>query len=170
MKNLIIIFGIVTSLTHLTALGQQSSHNQKLVSTEYFVNKDPGEGYGTPIVLSQSMKQIDISTMVSTPLSKGDIVYIRAKSSNGKWSGASSVPYRYKSMKSAEYFVKRARKGEKTLSGLMKIQIQEEPSPFFNALSETSLNLSPRDTVYIRFQSTEYIWGEWLRYVVTKTK
>ncbi|TAK57762.1 MAG: T9SS type A sorting domain-containing protein [Bacteroidetes bacterium] len=69
-----------------TALGySQFLRDQKIDEGEYFLNRDPGEGNGTPLVGSFGYWEVTASSVNLTD-SVGSRLYVRFKSTNGIWS------------------------------------------------------------------------------------
>jgi len=74
-----------------TAYSQPFPRDQKIVSGEYFINSDPGEGKGMAINTGSIPLwevTVDLSN-ISLPI--GSKIFVRFKSSNGTWSGPRSI-------------------------------------------------------------------------------
>ncbi len=121
---------------------------------EYFVNTDPGLGNATKFNIDPS------DSIKLNSINRNDKIYLRVKDSFGRWSDAVCVTYRYKTLISAQYKIK-FKSGSLTAWQNMTIQSQQIPSAFYTALSDplTSIDKSTIDTVYVRFQSEDYISG-----------
>ena len=123
---------------------------------EYFINSDPGLGNANKF-------NIDYSGSISIPsinANRNDKIFLRSKDSYGRWSDAVCVYYRYKNLIGAQYKIK-FKSGSLTAWQNMTIQDQQIHSAFYTALSDpiTNIDKSTIDTVYVRFQSEDYILG-----------
>ncbi|HTB06460.1 MAG TPA: SprB repeat-containing protein, partial [Bacteroidia bacterium] len=60
----------------------------QIVSAEYFFDKDPGQGYGTPLVTGSAADSVNVSQLISVAsLSTGyHNVFIRTENALGQWS------------------------------------------------------------------------------------
>jgi hypothetical protein len=69
----------------------QYPRDQKIIAAEYFINADPGEGNGTVINTGGTpLWEVTINVPnISLPI--GSKLYIRFKSTNGKWSAPRSI-------------------------------------------------------------------------------
>lgn len=88
MKKLILFFLIIIA-SAIELYSQTFPRGQTLVSGEYFINNDPGQGNGTPISTIYNSLNIDVSFNAQVP--QGSVIYIRFKSSNGTWSAPRSI-------------------------------------------------------------------------------
>lgn len=69
----------------ITTASSQFPRNQKIDAAEYFINTDPGEGHGIPISANYGYWEVPIE-VPDIDLQVGSTIYVRAKSTNGKWS------------------------------------------------------------------------------------
>ncbi|MCL5028587.1 MAG: T9SS type A sorting domain-containing protein [Bacteroidetes bacterium] len=225
MKTIFILL-----LTSISLFAQNQPRDQNIVAGEYFINQDPGEGNGTPLSSTYGFATADV-TINSVPIN--NVVYIRFKSSNGKWgplrsiknkypihasgsliqageyfvnsdpgignankfnidysgninlssinanrndkiflrskdsygrwSDAVCVNYRYKNLIGAEYKLKYVG-GSSSAWQKLNMQDQTSPSAFFSAISDSITNQSTVDTLFIHFQSEDFIWGTVSKY------
>ncbi len=121
---------------------------------EYFLNTDPGTGNAMGFTF-QNGNEI---TVPSISANRNDRVYLRVKDSYGRWSDAVCRSYRYKNLIGAQYKIK-FKSGTTTAWQNMLIQNQGLPSAYFSALTDTTASVGNGDTVFVRFQSEDYIWG-----------
>jgi hypothetical protein len=97
-------------LFSITLFAQNQPRNQNVIAGEYFINQDPGEGRGTSLS-SNAYGFGSVTINQTSSLSNNDALYIRFKSSNGKWSAPRSFKYRQplpasgSLMQAGEYFV-----------------------------------------------------------------
>lgn len=63
----------------------QYPRNQKIAAAEYFLNFDPGEGNGFAITANYGYWEVPLEIIIDAPV--GSKIYVRAKSTNGTWSG-----------------------------------------------------------------------------------
>lgn len=126
---------------------------------EYFINSDPGYGKATGFNIGYD-GGINPSAFQAK---RNDKIFIRSKDSYGRWSEAVCVAYRYKNLIDAEFKVKY--KGGST-SAWQKLEMlnQSSPSAFFTALSLPITNQNAVDTVFLHFQSEDYVWGTVQKY------
>lgn len=138
-----------------------------LIAGEYFVNNDPGVGKGIAITNLSS----NTLTLPKLKLKKGDIVFIRVKDSFLRWSEAKPVIYSYKNIISAQYFIK-YNNGSTINPAEMTVNDSLPNYPVFIALSNPIPSITKNDTVYVRFQSEDYLWGPWSKIsgVITSVK
>lgn len=89
---LLFLFSVILTLTSYC----QFPRNQKIVAAEYFINSDPGPGNGIPINIGGT-PQWEVNVNLSNiQLPIGSKIYIRFKSTNGRWSaprGIERKPY-----------------------------------------------------------------------------
>lgn len=105
MKKIIILLLCSTCM-----LAQNQPRNQNVIAGEYFINQDPGEGRGTSLSSSTyGFGSVALNQIFS--LSKNDALYIRFKSTNGKWGAPRSFKYRQplpasgSQIQAGEYFI-----------------------------------------------------------------
>ncbi len=70
-------------------VSQDSATMPQLVAAEYFFDKDPGVGLGTPLLLNPTGDQINQPFLISVPtgLANGDHYFVlRVKDASGRWS------------------------------------------------------------------------------------
>lgn len=87
-----IIFLLVILFIFCTSSLSQYQRYQKVVGGEYFINSDPGEGYGTWIA-TDTLPEVEV-IVPGIDLSIGSKLYVRFKSTNGTWSGPRCIPRR----------------------------------------------------------------------------
>ena len=122
---------------------------------EYYVNKDLGYGKATGFNIGDN----GIIKLLSIKINRNDRIFVRAKDSFGRWGEASSVRYRYKSLTDAEYKIK-FKGGYTAAWQKLKIQNQQYPSAYYTALTTvTGIDKNTIDTVFVRFQTKDFIWG-----------
>lgn len=131
---------------------------QTLQAGEYFLNVDPGEGNGIPISTVYGLSSANANFNIQ--LEKGDVAYVRFQSSNGKWSSPRGIKYNYYDLVAAQYYIKLAN-GNPTQYRNMLITNEPTNSPFFLAVSNNIPALANNDTVFVRFQSSNYFWSQW---------
>jgi hypothetical protein len=89
MKKLLLISFILT--TSIIAYSQIFPRDQKIITGEYFINSDPGEGMGTSISTgSTPLWEVTVNVSNLT-IPVGSKLYVRFKSSNGEWSAPRSI-------------------------------------------------------------------------------
>jgi hypothetical protein len=129
----------------------------EIVYGEYFLNSDPGQGNATQFTIDASGK-IDLQNI---KMSKNDNIYFRVNDSYGRWGAATAKKYTYKSIRTAQYYLKIKNSTAKVDTILMSMQTQIDTSWTFTALSDQIIKTW--DTCYVRFQSEDYIWGPWYK-------
>jgi hypothetical protein len=130
----------------------------EIAGGEYFTGADPSAGKGTPISIGPS----GAVALDSLKLKRDDIVYLRVKDSFGRWSAATGVRYTYRAIRAAQYYIKQSN-GVNTATADMSIVLQTTPSPFYSAMSGVIPSTTNRDTVFVRYQSEDYIWSSWFK-------
>jgi hypothetical protein len=133
----------------------QYLRNQTIVVAEYFINTDPGEGKGINIIGNFNVAEVTINVNnISIPI--GSKLYVRFKSSNGKWSAprAISVKNYFENMGAdlvyGEYFIN-------TDPGQGKgIQVTIQPN---GNIDLTNIKLKRGDRVYFRLKDSYNRWG-----------
>lgn len=88
MKAQFLIVGLI-AFSAATALPQIVSRGQTIVGGEYFTNKDPGAGNGTPIPATFGSATAKASFTAQVP--SGGVLYFRFESSDGTWSAPQPV-------------------------------------------------------------------------------
>lgn len=83
---------VATSQPGLSAQADSIPRDQTVVAGEYFLNTDPGEGNGTPIIATFGTQEV-ATTLDLNGLAEGTIIYVRFKSSSGQWGGARAIIY-----------------------------------------------------------------------------
>ena len=161
--------GVTYALKSYTTLASDENHyndttarnifhgwaqNAKVLQGEYFINTDPGLGNGTAITGTYNLVDVAVN-LTNFNLPVGSTLYVRFKSSNGKW----SCPRSYKrgtyllssnaTLASAEYFINTDPGKENgtpvTLnSGIANI---------------TNLNMSVGSKVYVRVKDNLGRWS-----------
>jgi hypothetical protein len=125
-----------------------------IIAGEYSIN---GTGNPTPMPIDAS-GNINLSEL---SLTRNDRVYMRVKDNFERWSSWTSVKYKYKDIRTAQCYIK-YHTGTSTPIVQMTIQSQPTPSAFFDAVCDTIFSMTNNtDTVYVRFQSDDYFWGQW---------
>ncbi len=127
---------------------------------EYFVNSDPGIGNGNKFNIDYS-GSINLSSINAN---RNDKIFLRSKDSYGRWSEAVCSNYRYKNLISAEYKLKFVG-GSSSAWQKLNVQEQTSQSAFFTAVSNSITNQSTVDTLFIHFQSDDFVWGTVQKYV-----
>jgi hypothetical protein len=121
---------------------------------EYFVSNDPGYGRAIGFSIGYDGK-INIS---SSKPNRNDKIFVRAKDSYGRWSDAVCMTYRYKNLIDAEFKVK-YKGGNASAWQKLEMLNQNSPSAYFTALSLPITDQNTVDTVFIHFQSDDFVWG-----------
>ena len=90
MKKLLVIsFILIIGIKSYSQITY--TRDQKIITGEYFINSDPGEGKGTPINTGVT-PLVDVTVNVANiALTIGSKLYVRFKSSNGFWSAPRSI-------------------------------------------------------------------------------
>jgi len=130
-----------------------------LQAGEYFINTDPGLGAATKFNFNYN----DSVSIPSIKANRNDNIFLRAKDSYGRWSDAVCVNYRYKNLIGAEYKLKFVG-GNLSAWQSLNMQDQAYPSAFFSAISNSITNQNTIDTLFIHFQSEDFIWGTVSKY------
>lgn len=85
---------------------------QNITSVEYFINTDPGFGNASPVAISSSPNVQESFNVSLSGVQEGlNVVYFRARSSDGKWSLTNAVPFYHVQSSTAsaladlEYFI-----------------------------------------------------------------
>ena len=159
MKILIFLTSIIF-LTSFRIYSQSFPKNQTIEAGEYFINVDPGEGNGSPINTVFGTGKVSANLNIS--LQKNSFIYIRFKSSNGKWSAARGLKYIYNDLNNAQYYIKYGN-GNRTQFKNMLVTNEPPNSMLFLATSDDIPSLSTDDTVFVRFQSSNYLWSQWVK-------
>ena len=128
-------------------------------SGEYFLNSDPGLGSATKFNFDYNGS----AGISSVNANRNDKIFLRAKDSFGRWSDAVCINYRYKNLIDAEYKLKFVG-GSSSAWQKLNIQNQTSPSAFFTAQSGSITNQNTIDTLFIHFQSDDFIWGTVQKY------
>ncbi|KAF0140970.1 MAG: beta-glucuronidase [Stygiobacter sp.] len=143
-------------LCSICLFAQNQPRNQNVVAGEYFINQDPGEGRGTS--LSSSAYGFGSVTINQTfSLSNKDALYIRFKSSNGKWSAPRSFKYRQplpasgSQIQAGEYFINND-PGYGKATGFS--------IGYDGKILITSLVVNKGDNIFIRSKDSFGRWGE----------
>ncbi|MDI6766193.1 MAG: T9SS type A sorting domain-containing protein, partial [Bacteroidota bacterium] len=127
-----------------------------LVAEEYFINVDPGIGNGNLF----SIGNAESIYVPHIPVTRNDHIYLRVKDNYGRWSVATSKQFRYKTIDSSLYNLKFLN-GDISHYFSMVVQPQAEPSAFYTSVAELtdSLTVARLDSVFVKFQTDEYIQG-----------
>ena len=80
-----IILKVLISLCFVATDFSQFSRNQKIDAAEYFINTDPGEGHANSISANYGYWEVPLE-VINLSVLDGSKIYVRAKSTNGKWS------------------------------------------------------------------------------------
>lgn len=159
MKNIIFLISIILVFTSVQ-YSQIYPREQTVLAGEYFVNFDPGEGNGIPITAQYGLATVEIALNIH--LDRGDIAYLRFQSSNGKWSAPRGIKYKYYDLTTAQYYIKYAN-GSQTQFQNMTVLNEPINSPFYLAVSSNIPLLATSDSVFVRFQSSNFFWSTWSR-------
>lgn len=163
MKTLMLILVFILVLRNEN-FSETIPRNQTIEDGEYFIGVDPGEGNGIPIMDTYS--SVNINTSFDAQLTPGDVIYVRFKSSNRKWSASRGFKYKYKDLVTAEYYIKHS-SGVQTQWTAMSTPINEPlNSPFFFAVSPTMI-YTENDSVFVRFKSNDHVVSQVSKDIIT---
>ncbi|MHB8579047.1 MAG: T9SS type A sorting domain-containing protein [Ignavibacteriaceae bacterium] len=127
---------------------------------EYFINTDPGLGAATKFNFNYN----DSVSISSIKANRDDKIFLRANDSFGRWSDAVCVYYRWKTLIGAQYKLKLTN-GNLTVWQNLNMQNQGFPSCFYSAESNSINNQNNNiDTIFLQFQSEDFIWGTVSKY------
>lgn len=138
--------------------------DQTVAAGEYFLNSDPGEGLGTPIGGSYGAQDVP-ATIDLSGLADGTVIYVRFRSSDGKWGGARAITYhppyptQVNGVVAGEYFVN-PDPGEGNGTPISASYGAQEVSA---SLDLTGLN--DGDVISVRFKSSNGLWNRARRLV-----
>jgi len=132
-----------------------------LVDGEYFINEDPGIGQGIPLTIGPNGSII----LPNITLNPRNTIYLRVLDSFGRWSAATGRRFMYKGIRAAECYLKYSN-GSISPTIPMTLQPHDTSSAFYTAVA-TLTPSSPQDTVFVRFQTGDYMWGSWQKAPVT---
>ncbi len=142
-------------LISISQFAQNQPRNQNVVAGEYFINRDPSEGRGTS--LSSSAYGFGSITINQTfSLSNNDALYIRFKSSNGKWSAPSSFKYKQplpasgSQIQAGEYYINND-PGYGKATGF---------NIGYDGKINLSLKLNKNDKIFVRAKDSYGRWGD----------
>ena len=85
-----IILKVSICLCLVTTAFAQFPRNQKIDAAEYFINTDPGEGNGDSISANYGYWEVPLE-VINLSVTDGSKIYVRAKSTNGKWSAPKCI-------------------------------------------------------------------------------
>jgi hypothetical protein len=176
MKKLILFLIMCVSTTW--------SQKQTIESAEYFIGRDPGEGNGTPLTIQQgdASSAIDWKTAGMPALTPKDLIYVRVKSSGftdvngnpvrGKWSFPVGVKLTTSNFIRGSFYSTavllnaEVRLIRPSLGYPLKKVIFPVDSSFDQAVEQlcfriTVDSLQAGDTLMIRLQGKDEIWGAW---------
>lgn len=152
MKKILFIT-IALPLFSYTLFPQGYPHNQTIVAAEYFLNTDPGEGRGIPVSGTYGTGEVQINLDLNVP--EGTKIYIRFKSSNGKWSAPACVIYRNpiyyarnSTITNSEYFL-----------NIDPGQGKGIPAPGGTDISFDVVNVKRDDIIYLRVKDSYDRWS-----------
>ena len=109
MKRYILAILLILAFSQINCFAETFPRSQHIVAGEYFLNVDPGEGNGIPINGLYGFETVNVSFNLNIP--EGTVIYVRFKSSNGKWSAPQPIIYKKPlpnkgaTLVSAEYFI-----------------------------------------------------------------
>lgn len=88
----ILIFPFIFLMAFMPSIAQSYDRDQNIVAGEYFFDEDPGEGNGESIDTRYGFAFAE-ATLEFPDIEEGTIIYIRFRSTNGRWSPARAVKY-----------------------------------------------------------------------------
>jgi len=146
---------LISSLLLTLISYSQFPRDQKIIAAEYFINTDPGEGNGISIDTGvPPLWEVSVSVPNIT-LPVGSKIYVRFKSTNGKWSASRSIikkPYfenRGSTLEYGEYFIN-------SDPG----QGNGQQVSFQNGITNiNSLNIKWGDKIYVRIRDNLNRWS-----------
>jgi hypothetical protein len=133
-----------------------STRNQTIIAGEYFIDTDPGEGSGTPIVATYGEDEVSVDFDLIPSPSKNSVIYVRFQSSNSLWSPpqafrlGSSFPNPNSTVMEAEYFVNT----DPGVGNGTPVSVDAEGDLGFSLP-----NLLRGDAVYIRTRDSSQRWS-----------
>jgi hypothetical protein len=150
-KLLLLILSLLISVVSYS----QFPRDQKIIAAEYFINIDPGEGNGIAINIGGTpLWEITIN-VPTIPLPVGSKIYVRFKSTNGKWSAPRSIvrkPYfenRGSTLQYGEYFI-----------NIDPGQSNGQQVTFQNGITNINgLNIKRGDKIYVRIKDNLNRWS-----------
>ncbi|HNQ69529.1 MAG TPA: T9SS type A sorting domain-containing protein [Bacteroidales bacterium] len=152
MKKFILI--ILSFLIAVFAYSQ-FPRDQKIVTAEYFINIDPGEGNGIAINLGGTPLWEVTVNVPNIQLAVGSKIYIRFKSTNGKWSAPRSIkrkPYfenRGSTLEYGEYFIN----SDPGQGNGQQVSFQNGIANIYG------LNIKRGDKIYVRIRDNLNRWS-----------
>jgi hypothetical protein len=154
MKKLLLIsFILLISIRSYSQITYP--RDQKIITGEYFINSDPGEGKGT-IINTGVTQLVDVTVnLANIVLPVGSNLYVRFKSSNGFWSAPRSIkrkPYFENAGATLQY-------GECFINTDPGKGLGQQVN-FTNGIANISdLNLRRGDKVYVRIRDNLNRWS-----------
>jgi len=125
---------------------------------EYYVNNDPGRGYGTPL----SIQPNGVMSIQQHSLRRGDRLFVRLKDSFNRWSASKPVVFDFKNIQRAEYYIKYNGGGQSAPDSSMAISKPNDTSCVFYA-TKNNVTFSLQDTLYVRFLTDDRFYSKWTR-------
>lgn len=124
---------------------------------EYFIGADPGRGKGTKIPIEASTNLSLILPSVSMPQSEK--LHLRVRDADRRWSDPVSLPYPSRYVRNAEIVIGKRPRDVPAGTGTPMNPVDGAWGSAFESFQATVKIWNFRDSLWVRAQSSEYVWS-----------